>query len=73
MCKSDIWRIFVSSKADGISESSTIISVISLLSNLDNGIVPASTQSIKDDLKANDSEIGLFGSGDYLGRIALVL
>ena len=47
----------------------TIISVISLLSNLDNGIVPASTQSIKDDLKANDSEIGLFGSGDYLGRI----
>lgn len=47
----------------------TIICVISLLSNLDNGIVPASTQSIKYDLHSNDSEIGLFGSGDYLGRM----
>ena len=47
----------------------SIISLISLLSNLDNGIVPAATNQIKKDLKIGDSEIGLFGSADYVGRI----
>ena len=47
----------------------SIISLISLLSNLDNGIVPAATEQIRTDLKIGDSEIGLFGSADYVGRI----
>ena len=40
-----------------------------VLYNLDNGIVPAATEQIRTDLKIGDSEIGLFGSADYVGRI----
>ena len=46
-----------------------LIFVISIISNFDNGIVPAATEKIKDDLNKNDSYFGFLGSCDYIGRI----
>ncbi|MCQ2818979.1 MAG: hypothetical protein MJ252_17070 [archaeon] len=46
-----------------------MISSISLLSNLDNGIIPCATTEIQNDLKVEQEETGLFGSADYLGRV----
>lgn len=44
--------------------------VIFTFSNFDNGINPAATDEIKKDLgDISDSQLGLFGSADYLGRI----
>jgi sugar phosphate permease len=46
-----------------------LIFVISIISNFDNGIVPAATEKIKKDLDINDSYFGFLGSCDYFGRI----
>ena len=46
-----------------------LIFVISIVSNFDNGIVPAATEKIKEDLDITDSYFGFLGSCDYLGII----
>lgn len=45
------------------------LAFISTFSNLDGGIIPAATETMKEIMKVGEAEIGLFGSMDYLGRI----
>jgi len=61
--------IYVISKKKRWSIFLFFIFVISIVSNFDNGIVPAATEKIKKDLDINDSEFGFLGSCDYFGRI----
>lgn len=45
------------------------LAVVSIISNIDGGIIPAATETMKKIMKVGEAEIGLFGSIDYLGRI----
>lgn len=47
----------------------TIIALISSLTNISQGIFPAATENLSTELNITDGQIGLFGSGDYIGRI----
>ena len=42
---------------------------ISLFTNLDGGIIPRATDQIKMDINIGETEIGYYGSIDYLGRL----
>ncbi len=43
------------------------IFMVNLLINIDHGVVPAATTRLKDDLKINNSQLGLLGSVVYFG------
>ena len=43
--------------------------LLSIISAMDNGIVPAATTTIRTELGIGDTELGFFGSADYFGRL----
>ena len=43
--------------------------ILSILVDVDNGVIASSSQIIKKDLKLNDSQFGLFASVPFIGRI----
>ena len=51
------WLIFV------------LLNAVSVLSNIDSGVIPAATQKMEDKMKVAETKIGLFGSMDFLGRV----
>ena len=46
-----------------------LLSSVTLLSNIDSGVIPAATQKMEDQMKVAETKLGLFGSMDFFGRV----